>query len=237
MEKEQTDFRKSIWDYLKPLPEVLIVIALLLMANRLGSRYLEIDSLRQFLNGWGLVAAPIFVLISAVMVLIPFPQMVAISVGSLVFGPVLGTLYSLLGFATGACGAFLAGRYCIGAYIVKLRTRRRNKRLETIETLLRREGLLAMISLRLVFSTSPIFNYIAGLSPVTLRNFYFGTCIGIIPRMFILSYMFWAIGEMTLSTQLFLHKDLLLFLILPLSRFGGVLMLKSFVTDDEKIRV
>jgi uncharacterized membrane protein YdjX (TVP38/TMEM64 family) len=128
--------------------------------------------------GIGPAAPAVFVLLYAVVTLVPLPKNVLTVIAGLLFGLVAGTAFALLGALIGATAAFVLGR-ALGRDAVERITGRRVAR---IDALLSRHGLLAVLGLRLVpVLPFTAINYAAGLTAVRKRDYLIGTALGIIP--------------------------------------------------------
>ncbi|GAC1600273.1 MAG: hypothetical protein NVS3B6_10090 [Pseudarthrobacter sp.] len=126
-------------------------------------------------GGWGLAA---FILGYAVLTLAPLPKSVLSIAAGLVFGFVGGIAVVFASAMLGSVAAFWLGRW-LGREAVERFT---GARVEKIDQLLSRRGLVAVIGVRLV----PVFpftaiNYAAGLSSVRWWPYFLGTAIGIVP--------------------------------------------------------
>jgi uncharacterized membrane protein YdjX (TVP38/TMEM64 family) len=124
-------------------------------------------------------AAPAgFVLLYAVVTLVPLPKNVLTVIAGLLFGLFGGTVPALLGALLGAVAAFGLGRV-LGRDAVERVTGRRAAR---IDALLSRHGFLAVLGVRLVpVLPFTAINYAAGLTAVRNRDYLLGTALGIIP--------------------------------------------------------
>jgi uncharacterized membrane protein YdjX (TVP38/TMEM64 family) len=112
---------------------------------------------------------------------LPGATILSLAAGA-IFGALTGTVYAVTAATIGASLAFLVTRY---VFKDAVRTRF-GQRLEKINRELDREGLHYLLFLRLV----PVFPFFlinlgAGLTNMSLRTFFFGTMIGIIPGGFI----------------------------------------------------
>lgn len=87
---------------------VAAAIALYLLSYQLLPNLLDATKLRQWIDSFGIFAPAIFVLLQTTQVIFaPIPgQLLALS-GGYVFGPLYGTIYSLLGVTIGSSIAFL----------------------------------------------------------------------------------------------------------------------------------
>ncbi len=136
------------------------------------------DQLTADVAAIGPAAPAVFVLLYAVVTLVPLPKNVLTLVAGLLFGLVEGTLLTLLGALLGAMVAFALGRV-LGRDAVERITGRRVAR---VDALLSRHGFLAVLGARLVpVLPFTAINYAAGLSAVRIRDYLLGTALGIIP--------------------------------------------------------
>ncbi len=126
--------------------------------------------------GWWGPAA--FVLGYAALTLAPLPKSV-LSVGAgLVFGFTGGLVLVYAAAMLGATAAFWLGRR-LGREAVEKYT---GARVERVDELLRRRGLLAVIGVRLIpVLPFTAINYAAGLTSVGWWQYFLGTVIGILP--------------------------------------------------------
>lgn len=123
--------------------------------------------------------APLFVvLVYAVAGFLFVPVMLLIALTGLIYGPVYGGLYALLGaLASGVCG-YAAGR-CVAADTI---ARHAGPRIQKVQQQLRSRGLAAMIFVRVVPSGPyTLTNMLAGAVGVRLRDFVLGSLIGLAP--------------------------------------------------------
>lgn len=136
---------------------------------------------RDAVDGLGAWAPAAWVLAYAGLTVAFFPGSVSTAASGLLFGPVVGTLLALVGATAGATVAFVVARRLGRDQVARLA----GPRLQRVDDHLAQRGLLAVLYLRLVplvpFSA---FNYAAGVTAVSLRDFGLGTAIGIVPGTF-----------------------------------------------------
>lgn len=106
--------------------------------------------------------------------------------GGVIFGGTAGALLSTLGSTFGACGSYFMARYLAHDYIMaRFGHRPWFKKLE--EGVIR-GGMLFIMFVRIM----PVIpfngtNFACGLTRISLRDYFFGTMLGVIPACFILS--------------------------------------------------
>ncbi len=109
-------------------------------------------------------------------------------IGGALFGPVFGTLYTVLGASLGACGLFLATRY-LRTFFTFRSDGALVERVRVYDEKLRQHGFVTVLFLRLV----PLFpfngvNAALGLTSVSFRAYALATVIGIVPGTFAYTY-------------------------------------------------
>jgi phosphatidylserine/phosphatidylglycerophosphate/cardiolipin synthase-like enzyme/uncharacterized membrane protein YdjX (TVP38/TMEM64 family) len=107
-----------------------------------------------------------------------FPVTVLVGVTAIVFGPILGAAYALIGATASGAMMFAIGRHLSREVVRKLAGRRLND----LSRQLGERGLLAIIFARVVpVGPFSIVNIVAGASHIRWRDFLLGTVIGLVP--------------------------------------------------------
>ena len=118
--------------------------------------------------------------------LVVFPVFILIPATALVFGPILGALYSLLGILANASVLYIIG-HVLGHETVKRLT---GSRVNQVSQLLARRSFLTIVTLRfLPVAPFTIINLISGASHIRFREYFFGTLIGISPAIIIMTLL------------------------------------------------
>jgi uncharacterized membrane protein YdjX (TVP38/TMEM64 family) len=165
---------------------VLLVAVVLITRYAFTQGYTSEWQIRRLADRAGILAAPAFILMFALsLVTFVASPGLFVAVGAITFGRTMGAAYSLLGIMTGACAAFLLGRYVV----TDLARRQRVGRLKRIDEYLRLNGSAFMISLRLSLFANPVLNYAASQTPVTLRDYLIGSFVGCIPGVLVIPYV------------------------------------------------
>ena len=110
------------------------------------------------------------------------------------FGPLLGTAYTLVGATIGASLAFLIARHVAQSGIE--RRARQNPKMAAIDRAIGREGWKVVFLIRL----SPVFpfnllNYLLGLTRVSFRGYVLASAFGMIPGSFLYVYSGYTAGQ------------------------------------------
>ncbi len=136
--------------------------------------------LSEWLNQTGLFsAALIYVVIYAVRPLILLPATLLTVASGLIFGPWLGTLFTIVGEnASANVGFALArwfGRKAVASHI--------SVRMSRWDGKLQQNGLVAVMTMRLIMLPFDAVNFGCGLTSIRHRDFAVGTFIGILPSL------------------------------------------------------
>ena len=138
----------------------------------------NLDTLRDWINGFGAIAPIVFIVVYAVAVVAFLPATPLTLLGGLVFGAVWGTLWTWIGATLGATLAFLVGRYAARDLV---RTwKENNEQIKRLDEGVEKHGWRMLLITRLV----PVFpftlqNYVYGLTKIGLGTYVLvsGTCI------------------------------------------------------------
>jgi len=148
----------------------------------------DIDSMVSFINSFGWLAIVIFVLLVVLeVILAPIPPFVLYVAGGIIFGAFFGGFLALFGNVLGAVIAFFIARK-YGRKLVENRIDPGfRKRFDKFS---QKYGGWALFLLRLnPLTTSDIFSYLAGLSKMKLRTLIISTALGLIPLVYIQTYL------------------------------------------------
>lgn len=133
---------------------------------------------RQSIDSYGWAAPLVFVGGYALITLAPIPKNVLSAAAGLMFGLVTGVLLVWVAALVGALVAFGLGRV-LGRDAVERLT---STRVQKVDELIARRGLLAVVAVRLVpVVPFTAINYTAGLTGIRFWHYTAGTAIGIIP--------------------------------------------------------
>jgi len=138
------------------------------------------DLLELWLTDVGLFkAALIYIIIYAVRPLILFPATLLTVASGLIFGPWLGTLFTIIGENASANFGFTLvrwfGRETVAAHSTEWLNRWDEK--------LKKNGLVAVMTMRLLMLPFDGVNFGCGLTAIRHRDYAIGTFIGILPSL------------------------------------------------------
>lgn len=171
---QESPSRRAVW--VRPLALLCVLAAASVAAVLLGLP--DTQTLRVQIAAAGPVAPVVFVLLYALVTLLPLPKNVFAALAGVLFGLVLGIVVVLLAALLGAAAAFGLSR-ALGREAVERLT---GERIARVDDLLSRRGILAIIAVRLVpVLPFTAINYAAGLTSVRTRDYALGTAVGIVP--------------------------------------------------------
>ena len=98
------------------LSAVLIAAIALSRMTGLG-QYLDQDTLRSFIAGYGALAPVIYMLLYTLAPAFFLPGLPITLAGGVLFGPFWGVVYTIIGATSGACVAFLVSRYLARGWV------------------------------------------------------------------------------------------------------------------------
>lgn len=164
---------------------------------RLRDLPLTPDSVRAAVLGWGAFAPLAYILILALRPFLFFPSTLLFIAAGLAFGPVLGTLYAVLGGTIGAVVSFAMARW-LGREFIQARLPPRLRRLQESEWGV---GLIFLLNLVPIVPMTAVC-YGAGLSRVPLGMYTLAVVGGLTPRAF--AYTFFGDSLLDIGSPRFL---------------------------------
>ena len=142
-----------------------------------------IGNVQDYLVGLGFIGPLFFIFLMAVaIILVPVPSAPLTIASGFLYGPILGTLYSIIGAVIGATVAFLIARGIGKKWIY----RTFKKDFVFCHNCTKKYLTWMVFFLRLIpFVQFDIVSYGAGLTSIPLRNYIFATTLGMIPATFV----------------------------------------------------
>jgi len=155
-------------------------LAVALVAVALTSGF-SAQRVRDWVDGFGVAAPLVFILVSAALTCALFPSPVLAGASGLLFGTALGFPVTLTAATLGASCAFLISRRAGFTAVEHLA----GPRLQRIRDWIGRRGFVAVLYARIVPGMPyTLVNYAAGLTPLRLPVFAAATAVGAAPRGF-----------------------------------------------------
>lgn len=166
----------SAWTLLLSLIFVAAVVAVLVYVDA-HERVLQV---LEWLDAQGVWASLMFIIIMSLVVVFLLPGVFFTMGAGFVFGVVEGTVYVVVGTTLGAMAAFMIARLWFGERVAGYLLS--HPRLSLISQEFGREAWKVVLLTRLIpFFPFKLSNYFFGLTRFPLRDFAFGTFIGVIP--------------------------------------------------------
>lgn len=138
------------------------------------------ELLNHWLNDFGLVnASLIYIVLYTIRPLIFFPATLLTISSGLIFGPVLGIVFTVIGENFSASFAFALARWFGRSWVAS----NENEFLAKWEKKLQQNGLVTVLILRMVMLPFDLVNYGCGLTSLKYRDYALGTAIGIMPAL------------------------------------------------------
>ena len=174
---------KLLWYLLTFVPITLLILGYIFPLQFFGSQ----DSIREFINQFGIFSPIAFVFIQVLQVVItPFSHYAVSIAGGFIFGTWLGFLYNLIGRVIGTAVAFYLGRY-LGRKIIKHVVK--PERIKKYDYYFEKGKLLLFLAYFLPLFPDDELSYLAGFSAISPRVFLPLMAIGHIGGSLSLAYI------------------------------------------------
>lgn len=167
----------------------------------------------QWINTLGLLAPVFFLILYGLATILFLPTLLLTLAGGALFGPVLGTLFNLLGASIGAAGAFYISRYFLFDWIASKNNLRINQLILKAE--LRGWQFVALLRLLPIIPFN-IVNYSLGMTRIKFSHYIVTTIIFLIPAEIIFTYCGHA-GMKMLNHHQSISSNMGLFLLLSIA--------------------
>jgi uncharacterized membrane protein YdjX (TVP38/TMEM64 family) len=156
---------------------LVLITAIYVFSQENISQYFDAQQLKSRIEAMGLMAPVIFLLIYSLFPIVFLPPSPLAFAGGFVFGPVLGSILSLIGGFASAVVVFYIAKFAGRTFIIGIM----KGKLSKLDRLTYEHGLTAVIFLRICGMPYAIQNYLAGMSSVRTRDYLLGTIVGIAP--------------------------------------------------------
>ena len=204
---------------MKNKPVSILLLTLILAgigAAILYRDHFDAQLLAQWIEDAGAAGPLLFILIYAVGTVVFLPGSVLTLAGGALFGPVLGTLYNLIGATIGATLAFLVARYLASERV----ERKTGGRLKQLKQGVEQEGWRFVAFARLV----PLFpynllNYALGLTRLRLTHYIVASFVFMLPGAAAYTYLGYAGRETITGGEGLIQKGLLALALLAMAAF------------------
>ncbi len=177
--------------FTRPLIFLLALVGLFIAARGFHlQEYLQEERLRQFIAAYGMWGPVIYLLVWAIGPILLVPGSVLTLAGGVLFGPVLGVVYTTIGATIGASLAFLVARYLARDWVA---SKIWGTRLARLDEKVTTHGWKIVVLARLLGVPYVLLNYALGITQVPLLPYALATCFGMLP---------WTIALILVSSNL-----------------------------------
>ncbi|CAN5842776.1 TVP38/TMEM64 family protein [soil metagenome] len=213
---------------------VLALVAIVITARLTGvTNLLSLDNLgrlREYIEGFGPAAPVVFIVVYAVATVAFLPGTPLSLLAGLAFGPVLGSLYVLIGATAGLTLAFLVARYAARGLVASWVED--NERLKRLDGEVERQGWRILVITRLV----PLFpfnlqNYAYGLTKIGFGTYVIVSAICIIPGVIAYTFAGGSVSSGDL-TRTFIYLGIAAVFFVLLSLIPGWLRWRAGIPED-----
>lgn len=161
---------------------IFIAILLVIILSFIDKDLININNIRELILNAGIFAPIIYIIAFSLVPLTFFPDSLLAILGGSLFGLYQGSIFTIIGALIGGSISFFLSRLLGNRFIKPSK----NKKLLNIEEILKNQGFLTILILRLI----PLFpfdliSYGAGLTSIKYNDFFFGTLIGTIPGIIV----------------------------------------------------
>lgn len=142
----------------------------------------SVEGIKDFISGMGRGAFFTYLIFYMFTTIILFPTALLSTASGIIWGPYLGTFYTIIVATISAVAPFLIARF-LGRKVARKMIK--NTKIEICDRFLSTNGFFSVLIMRLI----PIFpwnmvNYGSGLCGIRLRDYLLATFLGIIPGSF-----------------------------------------------------
>jgi len=166
-------------------------------------------AIRDYIRGFGLWAPLVYCLAYAFNTILIVPPIALLSLSAgLVFGKIWGAIFLMTGAVIGTSGTFFLSRLFGRALVEKIM----RGRLKDLDDLLEKRGFLTILFFRVIpLVPYEVLNYASGLSKIKFRDYFFATCVGLIPGVIISAFFGGALGDLRSFKDILSFKFILAF--------------------------
>jgi len=171
---------------------LLIIVGIILVYIFFNSIYdfnshFDVNSIKHYINIAGFWSPLVYMVTMAIAIVIsPIPSMPLAAAAGVVWGPVVATIYSVIGAEVGAILAFLIARSLGKGFVEKHFKRQIKICYRCSESYL---FWIVLISRLFPFFHFDIISYGSGLTNMRLKSFAIATFFGMIPMTFLFAYL------------------------------------------------
>jgi len=194
---------------------------------------IDVAAIQNWIEGAGTAAPVLFMFIYICATVFFFPGSFITLLGGALFGPILGTIYTLCGATIGSMLAFLIARYLASDWVAKKVTNKTGGKLKQLVTGIDNEGWRFVAFVRLV----PLFpfnllNYALGLTKISFSQYSLASFIFMLPGATAYTYLGYIGKEAATGGE-----DLVQKIMLALALLGVVAFLPRIIASMRQTRM
>jgi uncharacterized membrane protein YdjX (TVP38/TMEM64 family)/rhodanese-related sulfurtransferase len=195
---------------------VLVALVAMIAVASLYRNQINSAALETWVKGAGPAGPLLYMVFYAVATVLFLPGSILTLAGGALFGPVLGTAYSLTGATAGATAAFLVARYLASDWV----SRRASGWFKQVIDGVEQEGWRFVAFVRLI----PLFpfnllNYVLGLTRISLAQYVVASFVFMFPGALAYTYLGYAGREAIAGGEGLIQKGLLALALLGIVAF------------------
>lgn len=192
----------------------------------------DVDKVVNYIQSLKPFSAFFFIfLVTLESVVAPIPPFLLYFIGGLIFGPLIGGIFALIGNVLGAMIAFTIARTFRKDFIEEKIPEKIRKKFDTFSE---KYGTLSLFLLRLnPFTSSDLFSYVAGFTKMSIKSLIICTGLGLAPIIFLQTFF----GGIMYNHPIFLTIVLIVSLLYLIVFIYGIiyLIIKRFNNRNKTI--
>ncbi|MDD3014758.1 MAG: TVP38/TMEM64 family protein [Candidatus Gastranaerophilales bacterium] len=146
----------------------------------------DFKNIQGFIHQQGILAPLIFILVYTIGPVFFMPITPLSAAAGLLFGPLWGTIYSVIGATSGACATFFVSRYLLKDMI----TKKTSPKIMYVQDKVEKEGWKFIFIARITpFFPFNLQNYFFGVSKIRFITFLWASALSLIPGAFVYVYI------------------------------------------------
>jgi len=162
---------------------VLTILFVFLLGSKLG---INIKNIINFISHQGILAPVIFLLVYTIGPVFFMPITPLSATAGVLFGPLWGTVFSVIGATSGACATFFVSRYLLRDFICK----KESSQITFVQNRIEKDGWKFVMLARI----TPIFpfniqNYLFGVTKIRFITYLWASALSLIPGTFVYVYI------------------------------------------------
>jgi len=152
-------------------------------------QYVTPDRIREFVLSFGFWSPTVFIGTYIIRTFFLFSSTLLALTAGISFGPLWGTIYTVIGATSSACLAFFLARF-LGEDFLEWLLHRYTPAIEKLDEKISREGFWIILLLRIVpLVPYDIVNFGAGFSKMRFWPYFWSTLIGLIPSSIVFNFL------------------------------------------------